>query len=302
MSDWSEFEKRALQSIREICICLPEFAQQLYCCHTEGSPEFGRRQRRHQRVLEPHRHLRRQTIYPLGVDRGQAESKAGQRQRIVPDGADPVLGLPQFVPFNADPSMQNVVPGQPDGVVSVYRRRGRALDRLTENYLEGGPESAKLGGGCTCQIHLKAGGKKEGAIDGAPGPEIKMMQGAQLLVHEGAPIAQGVVRRGFVRDSEEEVDIRPSVLGAACSGASYRCPYDVPIRVCPVEQPCPYPVPVILGEHCLHSQPAQPPRRLLLGLRSIESSACLFPLHRVPPALLEGYSCPVRLVQRQTEL
>ena len=41
VSPSGQFEKRALQSIREIRICLPEFAQQLGGCHPEGSPELG---------------------------------------------------------------------------------------------------------------------------------------------------------------------------------------------------------------------------------------------------------------------
>lgn len=96
------------------------------------------------------RHLGGQTIYPFRIERGLTESKAGQRERMVSDAADPVLGLPQLVPFDTDPSVQNMVPRQPNDVVSVWPSHGQALDRLTENRPKVRSERAKLRGGREC--------------------------------------------------------------------------------------------------------------------------------------------------------
>jgi hypothetical protein len=75
---------------------------------------------------------------------------------MVSDAADPVLGLPQLVPLDTDSSVQNMVPCQPDDVVSIRTRHGRALDRLTENRPEVRTERAKLCGGRKRQVDLKA--------------------------------------------------------------------------------------------------------------------------------------------------
>ena len=86
-----------------------------------------------------------------------------------------------------------MVPGQPDDVVSVWTRHGRALDRLTENRPKVRSERAELCGGRKRQIDLKALRKKEGAIDRGARPEVKVVQGTKLLVHELAPIAKDVL-------------------------------------------------------------------------------------------------------------
>jgi hypothetical protein len=92
---------------------------------------------------------------------------------MVSDAADPVLGLPQLVPLDTDSSVQNMVPCQPDDVVSIWTRHGRALDRLTENRPEVRTERAKLCGGRKRQVDLKALREKEGAIDGGARPKVK---------------------------------------------------------------------------------------------------------------------------------
>jgi hypothetical protein len=89
--------------------------------------------------------------------------------------ADPVLGLPQLVPLDTDPSVQNMVPCQPDDVVSVWSRHSRALDRLTENQPKVRSERAKLCGGRKCQVDFKALREKEGAIGGGARLEVKVM-------------------------------------------------------------------------------------------------------------------------------
>src|ERR671917_440626 len=100
---------------------------------------------------------------------------------MVSDAADPILGLPQLTPFDTDPSVKNVVPCQPDDVVSVRPCHGRALDRLTENRPKVGSERAKLCGGRKCQVDLQALRQKEGAIDGGARLEVEVVQGAKLL-------------------------------------------------------------------------------------------------------------------------
>ena len=109
---------------------------------------------------------------------------------MVSDAADPILGLPQLIPFDTDPSVQDMMPCQPDDVVSVRPRHSRALDRLTENQPKVRSERAKLCGGRKCQVDLKALRQKEGAIDRGARLEVEVVQGAKLLLHELAPIAE----------------------------------------------------------------------------------------------------------------
>ena len=190
LSGRCQLEKRTLQPSSQIGIRLPELTEQLCCSGTKRPPEFGRRQRPNERVFELRRHLGGQIIHPLRIACRLIESKAGKRERMVSDAADPVLGLPQLVPLNTDPSVQNMVPCQPYEVVSVWLRHSRALDRLAENQPKVRSERTKLCCWRKCQIDLEAFREKEGAIDCGARLEVKMMQGAKLLVHELAPIAE----------------------------------------------------------------------------------------------------------------
>jgi len=190
LSGRCQLEKRALQLSSQIGICLPELTEQLCCSGTKRPPEFGRRQRPNERVSELRRHLGGQTIHPLRIACRLIESKAGERERMVSDAADPVLGLPQLVPLDTDPSVQNMVPCQPYEVISIWLRHSRALDRLAKNQPKVRSESTKLCRGCKCQVDLKAFREKEGAIDRGARLEVKVMQGAKLLVHELTPIAE----------------------------------------------------------------------------------------------------------------
>jgi hypothetical protein len=84
-----------------------------------------------------------------------SQAKAGEGQRLVPDAADPVLGLPWPVALDAAPSVQDVVPGKPDQVPRV-RSGGRGCpDRLAEDGTEVGANRAELIGRGEPEVDLE---------------------------------------------------------------------------------------------------------------------------------------------------
>jgi hypothetical protein len=85
------------------------------CCrHPKGSTQLLRLQAPHQRVLQPAGDRHGQGVGPLGVGGGLSQAQAGKGQRLVPDAADPVLGLPWLAAFDAAPGVQDVMPAKPE--------------------------------------------------------------------------------------------------------------------------------------------------------------------------------------------
>lgn len=78
----------------------------------ESTPQLGVFQRPDQRSFQGRGQLRRQQVRALGISRGVAKPQARKGEHLVPDPADPVLGLPAPPPFYADSGVQRVVPGQ----------------------------------------------------------------------------------------------------------------------------------------------------------------------------------------------
>jgi hypothetical protein len=64
---------------------------------------------------------------------GLSQAEAGKGERLVPDAADPVLGLPRLVAFDAAPRMQDVVPGKADQLAGVGEGCRGGQGRLAED-------------------------------------------------------------------------------------------------------------------------------------------------------------------------
>jgi hypothetical protein len=67
---------------------------------------------------------------------GRSQAEAGKGQRLVPDPADPVFGLPWLLAFDAAPRMQDVVPGKADQMPWIREERRGGRGRLAEGRTE----------------------------------------------------------------------------------------------------------------------------------------------------------------------
>lgn len=77
----------------------------------QGAGEFGRVQAPDEGVLDGRGDVGRQLVRALGVRGGQTQPQRGEREGLVADRADPVLGLPRGAALDEDPGVQDVVPG-----------------------------------------------------------------------------------------------------------------------------------------------------------------------------------------------
>src|SRR6266542_4178291 len=85
-----------------------------------------------------------------------AHPPARQCQHLVPNAADPVLGLPWLLAFDAAPSVQDVVPRKPDDVSGVRPTGLGPLDRLAEDNAEVRATRAEPTGRGEPQVDLEA--------------------------------------------------------------------------------------------------------------------------------------------------
>lgn len=80
----------------------------------------------------------------LCITGGMSEAETGQRDHLVANCADPLLGLPVPAPFDARECVEGVVPGQANKVVVARWFGGHGLNDLTEDAAPGRSEWAEL--------------------------------------------------------------------------------------------------------------------------------------------------------------
>jgi hypothetical protein len=148
--------KRPFEALRLDEIGLVKFAEQSGCCHAEGSTQLFGRKASNERVLQPAGYRDRQAVGSLGVVGGHAKAEARERQRLIPDAADPILGLPGPAAFDAGSSVQDVVPRKPDEMSGVEGGGLGLLDRLAEDSLEVRTAGAELSGRSESEVDLEA--------------------------------------------------------------------------------------------------------------------------------------------------
>ncbi len=88
-----------------------------------------------------------------------SEAQTSKRERVIANGADPVLGLPELSAFDADPRVQYVVPGESDEPMGVGGRDRSILDRLAEDEFKPRPERTELARRHEREVDLEAARK-----------------------------------------------------------------------------------------------------------------------------------------------
>ncbi len=124
------------EALSLVAIGLIELTEQPRCRHPKRSTQLLQRKAAHQRILHLASDRHRQGVGPLRVGGGLSEATARKCQHLVPNAADPVLGLPWLLAFDAAPSVQDVVPRKPDDVSGVRPTGLGPLDRLAEDNTE----------------------------------------------------------------------------------------------------------------------------------------------------------------------
>ena len=157
----------------------------------------------------------RQLPGPLGVVRWQTVPQARQADRVVAQRADPVLGVPRLLSGDRDPGVCRMVPAQADQVISI-RLTVLALDWVAEDDVESAiADGAEGAGRRKPEVDLQAVGEEEGPVGRRAGSQVEVVDGSQIGVDPGAPVGQDITQ-GVLSDAEEQVDVRPAVLHAAC--------------------------------------------------------------------------------------
>src|SRR5260370_24048431 len=116
-------------------------------------------------VAELRQHFRRQLVITPAVARLQAAQPARQRQRLVAEGADPVLRLPPPTTLDAETRAHGVVHRQTERVLGRWRLRKRSLLRTAEEQLELWPTRAEIHFGRERQADLQAAWQEKHAVD-----------------------------------------------------------------------------------------------------------------------------------------
>src|SRR5581483_6826771 len=99
------------------------------------------------------------------VGRGMAEAQAGQCDDLVAQCADPVLGLPPPLPFDACAGVQCVVPGKAGQVLTIGRVAVSGLLGVAEDSAPCRTARTELGLGSESEIDFKPARKEEHSVD-----------------------------------------------------------------------------------------------------------------------------------------
>jgi hypothetical protein len=146
--------------------------------------------------------------------------------------------------------VQDVVPREPDEMAGVVRARPRLSRRgLAEDDAEGaGPERSERRGGRERQVDLEAVAEHERAVRRRARVQVEVVHGAELADGEVAPVAEHVGRRRALGDAEEQVDVRPAVLGVTRSRAGDRRAHDARVGAGALEEQRPHRLAAVGGE------------------------------------------------------
>jgi hypothetical protein len=226
-----------------------ELTEQPRCRHTERSTQLLELEAAHQRILQPAGDRDGQGVGSLRIEGGLSHTKARERQHLVPDAADPVLGLLWSLAFDAASSVQDVMPRKPDDVSGVQPGGLGSLDRLAEDGAELRSARAELPCRGEPEVDLEARRQEKCTVDRGWDLEVEVVQGSQLAVEVVAPIGDDHIERHLFGDAEEEVDVGPSVLPAVRSGTGHRSSRDARVLLREPEQLRSQRIPMIAGEH-----------------------------------------------------
>src|SRR5204862_3586991 len=129
-------------------------------------------------------------IEVLAVPPVQATTPTAETKRVVPNGADPVFGLPQAVTLNACACVKRVMHGITE---QLFGRRIGLLSK-THRFPEDGPElraaCTEIRRRCDREIELEATRQEEDQIDDRTVGKVEEGGSFELLGDLGRPVGQ----------------------------------------------------------------------------------------------------------------
>jgi hypothetical protein len=123
------------------------------------------------------------------------------------------------------------------------------LGGLAEDGTKVRPTRAEPAGGGEPQIDLQARWQQKRTVGGRGDGEVEVVQGGKLAVQVAAPVGHDRLELDVLGDTEEQVNVGPSVLAAGCRGAGDRRGGDPRIVVSTLKQLPLQPLPLLAGEH-----------------------------------------------------
>jgi hypothetical protein len=147
---------------------------------------------------------------------------AGERERVVPHGADHVLRLPEFPPQDARSGVERIKPRKSD---KVFGRGSWKLPKrvcFARNQLELRSEWAELAFLHKREIHLQCARKEEHAIGPRTEADVVVVEHASACVQEIREIRHHGSDKRRIGHAKSKIDIRPLVLVAGHSRSGDR--------------------------------------------------------------------------------
>src|SRR5215211_687580 len=163
-------------------------------------------------IVESSKGLSGEVVVAARLHRGHTLPEAGKRERMVADGADVVLGLPDTPPLDARTRVERVDDAPPEEV-SRGRWFGRLLPirRLAEQQAEPWAGGTKMSRRRHREVELKRVREEKDAVDGRTALEIRKVHGVELGDERTCPVSEHLSDRHVVGDGEREVEVGEAV-------------------------------------------------------------------------------------------
>ena len=139
-------------------------------------------------------------------------ANAGERQSVVPHGADHEFRLPKPAPRYAAASVKGVQPGEADDVSGRRSRKWPRFVGCSEQKAERWRERSEFRGSHECEIHLQRARQQKDAIRPQARLDIQVVRRPMPVVHLPRPVGENAGQVGISGDGECEIDIRPAVF------------------------------------------------------------------------------------------
>jgi hypothetical protein len=179
----------------------------------------------------------------------QAAPIAREREGLVAERADPVLGLPEAAALDADSRAHGVMRTEPEKVAGRGPRRRFPLDGVAEEQRELGPERTKVALGREGEVDLQIAGKQKDAVDRRPKRQVEQVHRTELAGDLRSPIGQHRVSGGAVGEAEGQIQVRPAVAAALCQRSDLGAGHDASVRLRDLQQAIAHTIALLDGEH-----------------------------------------------------
>ncbi|MFD4524912.1 hypothetical protein ACFWP7_13515 [Streptomyces sp. NPDC058470] len=175
------------------------------------------------------------------------QPQAGQRDHVVADGTDPVLGLPPAPASDTDSGVEGMVPDESDQGVAVGVRKGFERLRQAEDRPPLRAPRAELGLRHEGHVDLKPPGQEEDADGACTDLQVPVVLRAEFVVEPTRPAVQGFGE--IAADGEDDIGVRPAVTDSDGMRPGERGTDDGLVGFGVREQPVSDAVPLFDGEH-----------------------------------------------------